>query len=70
MLTVELTGAILGASISSTPFLDEFANKHAAYDSLPAEIKTKLDGMTPTHDFEKFWEHMCQRMASGRPSFT
>jgi taurine dioxygenase len=48
----------------------EFANMHAAYDALPDAIKTRLDGMTATHDFEKFWEHMRQRKASGRPAMT
>ncbi len=45
----------------------EFANMHAAYDALPDDIKTRLDGMTATHNFEKFWEHMRQNKASGRP---
>jgi taurine dioxygenase len=48
----------------------EFANMHAAYDALPQSIKTRLDGMTATHDFEKFWEHMRQHKASGRPAMT
>ncbi len=48
----------------------EFANMRAAYDALPQEIKTRLDGMTVTHDFEKFWEHMRQHKASGRPAIT
>jgi taurine dioxygenase len=48
----------------------EFSNMHAAYDALPAEVKTKLDGMTVTHDFEKFWEHMRQHKASSRPAMT
>jgi taurine dioxygenase len=48
----------------------EFANMHAAYDALPADIKTKLDGMTVTHNFEKFWEHMRRDKASGRPAMT
>ncbi|HEY0184180.1 MAG TPA: TauD/TfdA family dioxygenase [Rhodopila sp.] len=48
----------------------EFANMRAAYDALPQEIKTRLDGMTVTHDFEKFWEHMRQHKASGRPAMT
>ena len=38
----------------------EFSNMHAAYDALPAEMKTRLDGMTATHNIEKFWEHMRQ----------
>jgi taurine dioxygenase len=48
----------------------EFANMHAAYDALPQDLKTRLDGMTATHDFEKFWEHMRQHKASGRPAMT
>jgi taurine dioxygenase len=48
----------------------EFANMHAAYDGLPQEIKARLDGMTVTHNFEKFWEHMRQHKASGRPAMT
>jgi taurine dioxygenase len=48
----------------------EFANMHAAYDALPDDIKTRLDGMTATHDFEKFWEHMRRDKASGRPAMT
>jgi taurine dioxygenase len=48
----------------------EFANMHAAYDALPQEIRTRLDGMTATHDFEKFWEHMRRDKASGRPAMT
>ncbi|MEA2778083.1 MAG: taurine dioxygenase [Acetobacteraceae bacterium] len=48
----------------------EFANMHAAYDALPAEVKIQLDGMTATHNFEKFWEHMRRDKASGRPAMT
>ena len=48
----------------------EFANMHAAYDALPQEIKTRLEGMTATHNFEKFWEHMRRDKASGRPAMT
>jgi taurine dioxygenase len=48
----------------------EFSNMHAAYDALPEAIKTRLDGMTVTHDFEKFWEHMRQHKNSGRPPMT
>ncbi|HET6609516.1 MAG TPA: TauD/TfdA family dioxygenase [Rhodopila sp.] len=48
----------------------EFANTHAAYEALPAEMKTRLDGMTVTHNFEKFWEHMRQHKNSGRPAMT
>lgn len=48
----------------------EFSNMHAAYDDLPEAIKTKLDGMTATHDFNKFWEHMRQDKGSTRPALT
>jgi taurine dioxygenase len=48
----------------------EFANMHAAYDALPDAVKTRLDGMTATHDFEKFWEHMRRDRNSGRPAMT
>ena len=48
----------------------EFANMHAVYQALPDEVKTRLDGMTVTHNFEKFWEHMRQHKASGRPAMT
>ena len=48
----------------------EFSNMHAAYDALPQAIKVRLEGMTATHDFEKFWEHMRQHKNSGRPPMT
>jgi taurine dioxygenase len=48
----------------------EFSNMHAAYDALPAEIKTRLAGMTATHNIEKFWENMRQNHASPRPPMT
>ncbi len=48
----------------------EFANMHAAYDDLRADIKTRLDGMTATHNIEKFWEHMRQNRGSQRPPMT
>src|SRR5205823_11726552 len=45
----------------------EFANMQAAYEALPADLKTRLDGMTVLHDFNKFWEMMRQRPGSWRP---
>lgn len=48
----------------------EFANMHAVYDALPEDLKARLDGMTVTHNFEKFWEHMRQHKNSGRPPMT
>jgi taurine dioxygenase len=48
----------------------EFCNMHAAYDALPEEIKTRLNGMTATHDFNKFWEMMRRERGSSRPPLT
>jgi taurine dioxygenase len=45
----------------------EFANMHAAYDGLPADLKSRLDGRTALHDFEKFWEMMRREKGSKRP---
>jgi taurine dioxygenase len=43
-----------------------FVNTRAAYDDLAPELKTRLDGMTATHDFNKFWEKMRVRPGSLR----
>ena len=48
----------------------EFANMHLAYEALPGEIKARLDGMTATHNIEKFWEHMRRVHNSPRPPMT
>ncbi|UEM24489.1 TauD/TfdA family dioxygenase (plasmid) [Skermanella mucosa] len=48
----------------------EFANMHAAYDDLPDEIRTRLDGATALHDFNKFWEMMRREKGSTRPPLT
>jgi taurine dioxygenase len=47
-----------------------FADMCAAYDDLPAELKTRLAGRTATHDFNKFWEEMRKRPGSTRPPLT
>ncbi len=47
-----------------------FCNMHAAYDELPDDLKTKLDGMTVLHDFAKFWDKMRQREGSHRKPLT
>ncbi len=44
----------------------EFANMHAAYDGLPDDLKTRLDGMTVLHDFNKFWDMMLKRPGTWR----
>ena len=47
-----------------------FANMHAAYDDLPAEVKQRLAGMTAPHDFNVFWENMRRRPGSARAPLT
>ena len=47
-----------------------FANMHAAYDGLPTELRSRLEGMNATHDFNKFWENMRTRAGSGRGPLT
>jgi taurine dioxygenase len=47
-----------------------FVNTRAAYDDLPSEIKSRLEGATATHDFNKFWENMRQRPGSRRGPLT
>jgi taurine dioxygenase len=48
----------------------EFANMHAAYEELPADIKARLDGKTITHGFAKFWDKMRAVPGSTRPALT
>src|SRR5438477_9967958 len=48
----------------------QFSNMQAAYADLPAEVKTKLEGKTVLHDFNKFWEMMRQEKGSKRPPLT
>ena len=55
-----------GRSLGAT----EFANMHAAYADLPADIKHRLRHSTALHDFEKFWEMMRREKGSSRPALT
>lgn len=55
-----------GVSLGNT----EFCNMHAAYEGLPEDLKGELDGMTVTHDFNKFWEMMRREKGSSRPPLT
>ncbi len=55
-------GRVLGATL--------FANMHAAYDDLPAEMKDKLADRVAIHDFEKFWDMMRARPGSTRGPLT
>lgn len=48
----------------------EFANMHAAYEDLPADIKQRLENATALHDFNKFWEMMRREKGSTRPALT
>ena len=48
----------------------EFANMQMAYEGLPADLKTRLAGMTVTHDFDKFWSMMVARPGSVRKPMT
>src|SRR5690606_7985870 len=55
-----------GKSLGNTAF----CNMHAAYDGLTEELKEELDGMTITHDFNKFWDMMRREKGSTRPPLT
>lgn len=43
-----------------------FANMQAAYEELPADLKSRLEGRNIIHDFNKFWEKMRLRAGSER----
>jgi taurine dioxygenase len=45
----------------------EFSSMHAAYEDLPQDLKTRLEGKTVLHDFNKFWEMMRREKGSKRP---
>jgi taurine dioxygenase len=44
----------------------QFCNMQAAYEDLPDEMKSMLDGMTVQHDFAKFWDMMRLEKGSTR----
>ena len=48
----------------------EFCDQRAAYDTLPVDLKKKLEGKTVLHDFNKFWEMMRREKGSARPPLT
>ena len=48
----------------------EFCDQRAAYDALPEDLKSKLEGKTVLHDFNKFWEMMRREKGSARPALT
>ncbi len=43
----------------------QFADMAEAHEDLPDELKTRLAGMTATHDFAKFWDRMRARGGAG-----
>jgi taurine dioxygenase len=43
----------------------EFCDMAAAYDDLPEALRARLETLTATHDFEKFWEMMRSRGGKG-----
>lgn len=47
-----------------------FCDMHRAYADLPQEVKDRIDGLTATHDFNKFWEMMRREKGSKRPPLT
>lgn len=47
-----------------------FCNTRAAYRELPDTLKRKLNGMSVTHDFAKFYDKMRLRPGSGRQPLT
>src|SRR3989441_2202704 len=49
-------GQVLGATA--------FVNTQAAHDDLTPDVRTRLEGATATHDFNKFWENMRRRPGS------
>lgn len=65
-----LYGTVIPRRNGKTLGNTEFCNMHAAYEALPQELKTRLDGMTATHDFNKFWEMMRRERGSTRPPLT
>jgi taurine dioxygenase len=48
----------------------QFRNMHAAYEDLPTDIKTRLEGRAAIHDFAKFWDMMRARQGSQRAPLT
>lgn len=47
-----------------------FADMYAAYDDLPQDVKDRIENLTATHDFNKFWEMMRREKGSTRPPLT
>lgn len=48
----------------------QFADMGLAYDSLPAELQTRIENLSVEHDFSKFWDMMRSKPGSDRPPLT
>jgi taurine dioxygenase len=48
----------------------QFRNMHAAYETLPPEVRERLEGRSAIHDFQKFWDMMRIRPGSIRGPLT
>jgi len=48
----------------------QFRNMHLAYQELPEALKTRLEGRTATHDFNKYWELALLRPGTVRKPLT
>ncbi len=72
--TIALANVLYGIEIpqrgGKTLGATQFGNMQAAYDGLPQDLKSKLEGKTVLHNFEKFWEMMRQEKGSKRPPLT
>lgn len=55
-----------GVTLGRTEFLDMYR----AYDDLAPELKSRIEGRTATHDFNKFWEKMLKRPQTQRKALT
>lgn len=55
-----------GIPLGSTEFLDMCA----AWDDLPGDIACRVEGLTATHDFDKFWQEMLKRPGTQRRPLT
>ncbi len=47
-----------------------FCDMQAAYDELPATLKTRLEGATALHDYAKYWDMVRREKNSPRPPLT
>jgi taurine dioxygenase len=55
-----------GQALGDTEFLDMCA----AYESLPEEVKERIENLNATHDFDKFWSKMITMPGTQRKALT